>query len=169
MHKYHLLPRTFSTWYGRGFSWPKFFLTTKFNTSWAIKFPQRYYCRDVNDLVVLCLSHVNCARKTLHLIAEDDDGDCRECVESVSFSLVELRLSLQNSLLGLMTLDLSVDHWKGIYVSWRFFQGFFKTTHVYTFRYISRTSSVTGDPVDLARSSRPLHGIEGPKKRKKVC
>lgn len=32
-------------------------------------------------------------------------------------------------------------------------------THVYTFRYISSTSSVTVDPVDFARSSRPLQGI----------
>lgn len=89
----------------------------------------------MDDLVVLCLSDVNCARKTLHLIAEDDDGDCRECVESVSFSLVELRLSLQNSLLGLTTLDLSVDHWNGIYVCWSFFESFWSDSRIHVSIY----------------------------------
>lgn len=78
-------------------------------------FPRHYCCRDVNDLFGLCSSGVNYAQKTLHSTDDDgDDGDCQKCVESVSFALVEFRLSWQNSLLEMTTPDLDGDHWKTI-------------------------------------------------------
>lgn len=54
----------------------------------AIKFPRHYCCHDVHDSFYLYLSDVNCVQETLHSIAEDDDGDCYECVENVSSFLV---------------------------------------------------------------------------------
>lgn len=132
-------------------------------------FLRLYCCFDVNDLVQLFDVTV-CWRSPSYLrsISVDDGGD--ECVLNVSTISLSafVQLSWHHNLQVLKMLYLSGDHCNKITIDIRFHHSNFLTvldTYVYTFRYISTSSSETGVLIDSAKSLKALHGSLGPKMR----
>lgn len=136
-------------------------------------FLRLYCCFDVNDLVQLLFDVIVCWKFPSYLrsFSVDDGGD--ECVLNVStVSLSALvQLSWQYNLLGSTMLYLNEDRCNKITNDIRFLHLNFLTvldTYVYTFRYISTSSSETGVLKDSAKSLKALHGTWGPKRRNEL-